>query len=161
MADDDTYGGGVSRTQAIVLTVHLAATMGMVGVIWFVQLVHYPLFDRADRAGFREFESAHRNRTTIVVGPLMIAEGLSALALFFDRPPRVSQLAVLLGLVLLAVVAASTVLLQIPMHDRLSGGFDAGAHQRLVRSNWVRTIGWSARGVLAATMVASALGPFT
>jgi hypothetical protein len=150
----------VSRVQAIVLIVHMGATMGMVGVIWFVQLVHYPLFDRADRAGFTEFEHAHRNRTSFVVGPLMIAEGLSALALFFDRPPRVSWLAVVVGLALLGIVSASTVLLQIPQHDRLSAGFDATAHQRLVRTNWVRTIGWTLRGVLAATMVVSALGPF-
>jgi hypothetical protein len=151
----------VTRTQAVVLTIHLVATMGMVGVIWFVQLVHYPLFDRADRGGFHEFEAAHRTRTTIVVGPLMIAEGLSSLALFFDRPPRVSQLAVVIGLGLLGAVAASTVLLQIPQHDVLSNGFNEQAHRKLVRSNWVRTIGWSLRGGLAASMVVSALGPFS
>jgi len=34
-----------------VLLVHLAATLVMVGVIWFVQIVHYPLFSRSKRRG--------------------------------------------------------------------------------------------------------------
>ena len=35
-----------------VLLTHLAATLYMVGVIWFVQVVHYPLFARAGAEGF-------------------------------------------------------------------------------------------------------------
>jgi hypothetical protein len=48
------------------------------------------------------------------------------------------------------VVWASTALVQVPLHERLRGGFDAAVVERLVRSNWVRTVAWSARGVLVA-----------
>src|SRR5918998_3799546 len=34
-----------------VLLVHLAATLVMVGVIWFVQIVHYPPFSRVGSGG--------------------------------------------------------------------------------------------------------------
>ena len=36
----------------------------------------------------------------------------------------------------------STALLQVPCHTILAQGFDAGAHARLVRTNWIRTCCW-------------------
>ncbi len=44
----------------ILLAVHLAATAAMTGLIWFVQVVHYPLFDLVGRAQFVGYEAAHR-----------------------------------------------------------------------------------------------------
>ncbi|MEM6553254.1 MAG: hypothetical protein AAF750_14150 [Planctomycetota bacterium] len=57
------------------------------------------------------------------------------------------------GLGLLAVVWGSTVLLQIPLHQRLCEAADAGAAERLVGTNWVRTAAWSGRGVLVLGML--------
>jgi hypothetical protein len=54
----------------------------------------------------------------------------------------------LLGLALVAVVWTSTALLQVPAHRKLAAGYHAGAHRRLVRTNWVRTAAWTARGAL-------------
>jgi hypothetical protein len=45
---------------------------------------------------------------------------------------------------------------QVPLHERLSAGWDAAAHQRLVASNWVRTVLWTVRAVLVAAMLAAA-----
>jgi len=45
----------------------------------------------------------------------------------------------------------------VPLHGRLARGFDAIAHRRLVSTNWVRTGGWSVRGVLALLMTARVL----
>ena len=42
---------GTPSPVKYVLLVHLAATLVMVGVIWFVQIVHYPLFSRSKRRG--------------------------------------------------------------------------------------------------------------
>ena len=61
------------------------------------------------------------------------------------------------GLVLLVGIHASTILLQVPAHRRLSTGFDAGVHRRLVRTNWVRTVGWSLRGLVAVAMLVVAV----
>jgi hypothetical protein len=40
------------------------------------------------------------------------------------------------------------------MHRRLEQGFDLAAHRQLVRGNWIRTIAWSLRGLLAVLMLA-------
>ena len=38
---------------------------------------------------------------------------------------------------------------QVPtMIEVLAGGFDAGMHRKLIRSNWLRTLAWTGRGVL-------------
>lgn len=57
------------------------------------------------------------------------------------------------GLALLTLVWASTGLWQVPAHRRLEDGYDARIHRRLVYTNWVRTITWSARGVLAYALL--------
>ena len=54
---------------------------------------------------------------------------------------------------LLAVIWVSTFLIQVPLHGRLTRGFDATRHSALVRSNWIRTVAWSARGALLAWML--------
>ncbi len=96
----------------LLLLGHVGATLFMVGLIWFVQVVHYPLFGHVGGEGF----------------------------------------------VLLAVVWLSTALLQVPRHTTLGSGFDAAAHRFLVASNWLRTVCWSAHGLLVLWMVARSMG---
>lgn len=68
----------LSTTQAttgqFLLLAHAASTLAMTGVIWFVQVVHYPLFAAVGRKGFAAFEASHRRLTTWVVAPLMLVE---------------------------------------------------------------------------------------
>ncbi len=140
----------------LLLALHLGATAAMVGLIWFVQVVHYPLFAMVGADGFVAYEQAHQRKTSYVVGPPMAVEGVSALALFAWPPGDLGRLLPFAGLVLLAMIHASTVFLQVPMHGKLGEGFSDAAAARLVRTNWIRTVGWSARGALAVAMVSLA-----
>ncbi len=141
-----------------VLLVHVAATVFMVGVIWFVQIVHYPLFANVGKPGFAAYSTDHSRLTGLVVGPPMLLEAATAVVLVFARPAGVPAALPLAGLILLAVVWLSTAFLQSPQHRVLGRGFDAASQRFLVRSNWLRTVCWSARGVLVLWMVAAALG---
>jgi len=134
------------------LNTHAACTLMMTGLIWMVQLVHYPLFARVGAEGFTRYQREHTRRITWVVGPLMAAEGLTALSLLVLGGPSLRGPA-LAGLALLAIIWASTALLQVPCHERLSQGRDAAILARLVRTNWIRTAAWSIRGVLALVML--------
>jgi hypothetical protein len=151
-----TIIGRVTDIETTLLAVHLAATAGMMGLIWFVQLVHYPLFEAVGADHFVAYESAHQRRTSWVVGPLMGVEGVSALAIAAALHDETGFVLPLVGLALLAVIHASTVLLQVPAHRRLSEGYDDEIVRRLVRTNWVRTIGWSSRVVVALAMILTA-----
>ena len=55
------YGSerGTPSPVKYVLLVHLAATLVMLGVIWFVQIVYYPLFSRVGSGGFALYSDAH------------------------------------------------------------------------------------------------------
>ena len=134
----------------LVVSLHLFSTVAMVGLIWFVQLVHYPLFASVGREQFQAYEAAHKQRTTWVVAPLMLIEAATAVLLLgVEDLPRS---AVWTGLGLLATVWLSTFFWQVPAHEKLSQGFDSRIHRRLVSSNWLRTVCWTARGVLACWM---------
>lgn len=131
------------------LIANAVATLAMVGLIWFVQVVHYPLLAHLDAAGIAD----HQRLTGYVVAAPMVVEAATAALLVVDRPPGVPAAAAWIGAGLVVVVWVSTVLLQVPMHRALAGG--AGDVRRLVRDNWVRTAAWTARGAVVAWMLAT------
>ena len=143
--------------DTLLLLVNLAATGVMIGIAWFVQVVHYPLFARVGEGAFAAYEGAHTRLTTLVVGPPMLAELATGVLLVLSPPPGVSPALLWLGLALIAVIWLSTALLQVPAHRVLERGFDARAHRRLVLSSWVRTVAWTARGILVLVVLAGLL----
>lgn len=137
--------------RCVVLLSHAFVTLAMVGVIWFVQIVHYPLFARVGEGGYAAYQREHMSRTSVVVGPLMLAEMACAAAIVgLGLAPLWLGTA---SAVLLGVVWMSTWLLQVPLHRSLEGGFDRRASASLVSTNWIRTIAWTARGVLSLLML--------
>ena len=141
----------------LILLLNLAATLYMVGLIWFVQIVHYPLFAHVGQDVFAAYEIAHSRLATLVVGPPMLLEALTAALLLWFRPAGIRLSEALLGAALLAVIWLSTMFLQVPQHGVLASGFDDAAHRFLVASNWLRTAAWSARGALLLWLTAKAM----
>ena len=137
----------------IVVLVHAAATWFMVGLIWFVQVVHYPLAATVGDDAFVSYQHAHMARTSVVVVPAMMVELAAAGWLLIERPAGIPDWAPWLGAALLGLVWASTALLQVPAHSALTLGLDEEQVRRLVSTNWIRTIGWSLRGLLALALV--------
>ncbi len=78
----------------------------------------------------------------------MLVEAATSLTTLFLAPEGVERWETWLAAALLAAVWASTAILQVPQHRRLERGFDAEAHRRLVRTNWIRVAGWSFRALL-------------
>ncbi|TSA85660.1 hypothetical protein FNU79_09410 [Deinococcus detaillensis] len=132
----------------MLLLVHAALTFMLVGLILTVQLVHYPLFARVGATTWPAYEREHQNRITFLVGPLMLAELLSAGWLALHPPPPLPSWSVWLGLALTLLIWLSTALVQSPLHGRLSAAFDARLHRQLVVGNWFRTLVWLLRGGL-------------
>jgi len=142
----------------LIALIHLLATTAMAGLIWFVQVVHYPLFADVPASASTAYAERHQRLTARVVGAPMAVEGVCALWLFFAPPAGVGRLLPFIAGLILAVVLGSTVMLQVPRHGRLARTTSADEIDKVVTSlvttNWVRTIGWSTRAVLAAVMVA-------
>ncbi len=126
------------------------ATLAMVGLIWFVQVVHYPMLALLDAEDMAE----HQRRTGYVVFVPMAVEALTTALLLVERPDGVPAAAAAIGAALVAVIWLSTALIQVPRHRALAAGADEVG--RLVAGNWVRTIAWSGRAAVVAWMLAAA-----
>ena len=144
----------------LALLAQLGSTLPLVGLIWFVQIVAYPLFFEASSLSPRAFSSyhlAHSTRITFLVLPLMLTELVAAGAWLFWRPTGVSLAFCCVGLALVVVAWGTTGLLSVPRHEILARGFEAGAHRSLVATNWIRTACWSVRGGMLLWLLARAL----
>ncbi|MEM8525700.1 MAG: hypothetical protein AAGG68_13745 [Bacteroidota bacterium] len=127
---------------------HLFATIFMTGLIWLVQIVHYPLMDGVGIDLFTTYEARHTQTISYIVLPMMLIE-LGTAALLVLNPSIFATKWLWVGLILLLLIWASTFFLQVPLHQQLSSNFDVDAHRKLVNSNWIRTVLWTLRsGIL-------------
>ncbi|MEM6688552.1 MAG: hypothetical protein AAF664_03940 [Planctomycetota bacterium] len=127
---------------------NLIATWYMVGLIWMVQIVHYNLFDRVGSDVFAAYEADHNRLITPIVGLPMLVEIATAAYLCFNAPEGTTRNSMIAGMVMLGLIWISTAALSVPYHGKLMHGFDADAYRGLVSTNWIRTILWTARGLL-------------
>lgn len=140
------------RIMDAMLAVHLACTWFMTGLIWFVQLVHYPLFAHVGADGFERYEKEHVRRTTWVVAPVMLVELATAAWLLVDPPGALPAWLAWMNAAMLAGIWLSTILIQVLAHRVLERGFSAHAQRRLVQGNWLRTMLWTLRATFLSLL---------
>lgn len=140
----------------------VAVTWSLVGLIWTIQVVHYPLMAQVGEQRYAEYQRDHMRRITWLVGPLMLAEVALALWLWLHASSPAEERLGWIGALLLLAVWGATAVFSVPAHGRLESGFDPAAHRRLVNSNWIRTGAWTLRGLVVLAWwaeVAGAPGP--
>jgi len=136
------------------LLINLFSTFFMTGLIWFVQIVHYPLFTKIGSRGFTQYAESHRHLTSLVVVPIMLLELIAAALLPLCIDTLSKRLLSWLALALLIGVWLATAILQVPLHEKLGNGYSDEDAEKLASTNWVRTILWTARSfVLLAILV--------
>ncbi|MGS0688545.1 DUF1772 domain-containing protein [Nakamurella sp. GG22] len=131
----------------IVLTVFLAAGAAYAGFQWTVHLVVYRQFPLVPAAAFADYEQGHQRRISMLVGPLFAALVISTGWLLIDRPVTVAGWAAATAAALVAVIIGMTAFGAVPLHRRLSVGWDPDAYRGLLRVDLVRTL--AATGVAA------------
>ena len=141
----------------LVLLINLLSTWMMVGVIWFVQVVHYPLLSVVPVQSAASVAVEHQRRTGWVVGAPMALEGVTTLALLVLVPEGVAWFVPWLAGIPLAVALGATIFLSVPRHERMAHEPDAQVGKELVSTNWVRTIAWTVRGLIVGGMVLATL----
>jgi hypothetical protein len=132
---------------------HAGATLYLVGAIWIVQILHYPLLEAVGADAYAKYHRRHTSRITPVVAPAMILELLTAIYFVFVSYEAVSAYYFWCGLALVLIIWLSTFLVQVPLHEKLSAGFELDVQRRLVQTNWIRTAAWTLRGALVLWMV--------
>jgi hypothetical protein len=138
----------------VILGAQVLSSAAMCGLIWFVQVVHYPLFARTDTAHSPDYADENQRRTAPVVLPPMLIEAATATLIALSPPPAIGRPVALAGLAMVAALWVSTLLVQMPLHARLKhDGHTQSTVAALVQTNWVRTVLWSARALLAIWML--------
>lgn len=145
-------------TSGLLLMLWAALVFWVLGQIWLVQIVVYPLFAQV---GEREYVGYHRFYSRRIPLPVIIPGFASFLlpvpvALYGPVVPYwMSAANIAVGVVGLLV----TVLLEIPRHARLEkGGKDGTTIAELIRYNWPRTLSITAQAVITFLMLRHVFG---
>ena len=141
----------------LALLTALVSTCFMTGLVWFCQIVQYPLLGVVGAAPQLDYHRQHMIRTLPLVTIPMVLEGASGVALLAGAAPTASRGLAWLAFALSLVIWGSTLIYQAPQHFSLVRHFTPEVHAELVRCNWIRTIAWSARLLIIVWMLRSVL----
>lgn len=117
----------------------------MTGLIWLIQLIHYPALRYVKKESFTAFHFFHTHRITFIVGPVMTIELGTAAYIFFQQNLNTWSAVNLMGAL---IIWASTAFLSVPAHNKLALGYNEKTLNFLIKSNWIRTITWTLRSFL-------------
>jgi hypothetical protein len=125
----------------------------MVGIVWFQQIVYFPLFRYLGRGVDPNYFGHQRDRMTMLTFPIMTLEFLTAATIFITaafsgEAGRATYK--IYGLAFFVLLGLHMVTFQMirPMISKLSMEVDEQICRRLVRWNWTRTMGWTVRAIL-------------
>jgi hypothetical protein len=134
---------------------HVAATLFMVGLIWTIHVVHYPLFAEVGESTYVAYQAAHVDRIGMLLAVPWLLEGLTllgVLAMAVER--RDLRIPALIGAIAMAAVLIISGFWSAPAHGELADGFDAAVHDRLMTANLIRTMAWTVCGASALWVMA-------
>ena len=124
----------------LLLLGNLCVGWALFGLIWTIQLVHYPAFRYVP--DFSEFHGHHTANITLIVGPLMVAELGLALLMAYQSSWNWTWLVPLVMVILIWLV---TFFQAIPLHESLAVTRDDAVIEKLISVNWLRTLLWTVK----------------
>lgn len=122
---------------------HIFTTFFMCGLCWFVQIVHYPLFKGIAAADFPAYQKKNY-ATGLITVPVMTIELFSGIWFLYTDYSELF----LINMILLILIWGSTFVFQVPTHLQLVKTPTHALMNKLIRTNWIRTISWSLRSIL-------------
>lgn len=135
----------------LLLILNLASSLFLAGLIWTIQIVHYPIFHRLETDNFADHIHFHKGAISLLVVPVMTIElGTSAWLAWFASSNLIYHQT---GFVTVIIIWLITFFVQVPLHSRLSVARNEKAINHLVKTNWLRTILWSVKAALILTIV--------
>ena len=138
----------------IMLIYLLAVSAFNTGLIWLVQLVHYPGFAKVGKDAYQLYQEFHMRTISFIVAPSMFLELLLSIGLLFHLKTIGSSSLYLVSVALLLIIWINTAFWAIPVHNKLlNDGLDVDLVGKLVSINWWRTISWSLRTIILVWLV--------
>ena len=111
-------------------------------LIWLVQLILYPTLSLLPESILKPVHQLHMNRISLLVIPLMSCEIMLIAYRWITHLG--SDAFFMIQSALIGMVWISTFLIQVPLHNRIESQLSLKSDcQKLVHTNWLRTILWS------------------
>ena len=127
-------------SSQIILQISLLVDIGLVVLIWMVQLIVYPSFPYYKTENLIEWHQKYTTGIAVVVIPLMLTQLVLAIVAIFYQPnfTAISTLLIVLFLWIFTFLSFA------PLHFKISEGVhNQKLLQLLIRRNWIRTFLWS------------------
>lgn len=141
------------KIDFFILLFCLFFTLYNVGVIWVLQLNHYPLYKKVGRSEFKDYLTAHNQRITLPIVLPGIAAFIGSLLFLWQRPLEIPTWSVVLLVALNAAILISTIFIQGPAHNALArDGYSENLVRKIILTNWLRTAAWTIGGILLLWM---------
>lgn len=153
MADSGQSNPAEGNTMAVVVLLQIISTFLLTGLTWYVQLVHYPLFHFIPKADFKQFHLGHVTRTNLIVLTFLPIEVFTSAITAYYGFPGLSHNQWILGFLVSVAICLCTIVIQMPLHAKLSQEKTDEVIDRLVLSHWIRTALWSMRVALLGGMI--------
>lgn len=117
-----------------------AIDLSLMVLIWMVQVIVYPSFLQVDLQKLQNWHKTYTQRITCFVIPLMFTQ----VGLWVTFTVQQGSLLTGAAMAMIALCWVSTFALSVPLHDKISkGATDKATLERLVLTNWPRTVLWS------------------
>ncbi len=117
----------------------------MTGVAWFVQLVHYPTLAQLTKEQYNQYNELHFRPTTFITFPTMLLELISGAWILLDNPTEGLFPWFVINLIVILIIWISTMVVQVPLHFKIAKDPTKKSINKLIQSNWLRTVLWSAK----------------
>ena len=143
--------------MSFIFLFNLVLSFIAVGLIWTIQLVHYPSMRYISKNKFPEYHNFHSIRISILAMPLMLAELVTSIMLWYQNLNNAIQAIFLINLIIVVLIWFSTFLIQVPLHNALSKEKNTEKISKLIYTNWIRTILWTSRSILMILFLAFAM----
>ena len=134
--------------MSFIILINLILSLIAVGLIWTIQLVHYPSMQFISKDKFIDFHNFHSIRISLIAIPLMGLELITSFLLLFNNLENSIQIYFLGNFIIVLLIWLSTFMIQVPFHNILSKGKDSNIISKLTLSNWLRTFLWTIRSIL-------------
>ncbi len=135
----------------IIYLLQTVLTSILFGLILTIQVVHYPSFKFVSMENFFDFHQFHKTSISVIVIPAMLLEVIIAgfLSLYVKSPLDH------LNFFIVVMIWLSTFFISVPLHNQLTLEKTDILINRLVITNWIRTLLWKAKFILSLLLLYS------
>lgn len=129
--------------ETIFLLFNLISTLLIAGILWFVQLVHYPLFNEMPAKNMVNYGYYHMQKISGIINLLFIIDFITIVFLLLLVNSDLSATLMLINISIFLFIVILTRITFLPIYQQISKNPNSILITKLINLNWIRTLVWS------------------